>query len=82
MTDGAFLLIAGALLLTPGLVTDAIGFLLLVPPIRHWLAAIVFRHLRAHMDVHVVNAGGSPHGPGGGAHRGPTIEGEATERDS
>ena len=31
VTDGAFLLVAGALLLTPGLVTDAIGFLLLVP---------------------------------------------------
>lgn len=78
MTDGAFLLVAGALLLTPGLVTDAIGFLLLVPPIRHWLAAIVFRHLRAHMEVHVVNAGG----PSGAPHRGPTIEGDAQERDS
>jgi len=78
MTDGAFLLVAGALLLTPGLVTDAIGFLLLVPPIRHWLAAIVFRHLRAHMEVHVVN----PRGPGADAPRGPTIEGDAQERDS
>lgn len=79
MADGAFLLIAGALLLTPGLVTDAVGFLLLVPPIRHWLAAIVFRHMSARMKVHVVNTGGSGRGPGGN-HRGPTIEGEATER--
>jgi len=31
LLDGAFLLVAGALTLTPGLVTDAIGILLLVP---------------------------------------------------
>lgn len=32
--DGAMLLVAGILLLTPGFVTDAIGFLLFVPPVR------------------------------------------------
>ncbi len=35
LLDGAFLLVAGAFLLTPGLVTDAIGFLLLVPLTRY-----------------------------------------------
>lgn len=35
LMDGALLLIAGAFLLTPGLVTDAIGFLLLVPLTRY-----------------------------------------------
>ncbi len=35
LLDGALLLIAGAFLLTPGLVTDAIGFLLLVPLTRY-----------------------------------------------
>ena len=34
MVDGLFLGVAGALLLTPGFVTDAIGFLLFVPPVR------------------------------------------------
>lgn len=38
---GVFLLLAGALLLTPGFITDLIGFLCLVPPLRlgaaHWL---------------------------------------------
>lgn len=38
MIEGLLLLIAGALLLTPGFFTDAIGFALLIPPIRHWLA--------------------------------------------
>jgi len=36
--DGAFLLVAGAFLLTPGLITDSIGFLFLVPPFRRWFA--------------------------------------------
>ncbi len=34
MLEGVLLVFAGALLLTPGFVTDAIGFLLLVPPVR------------------------------------------------
>lgn len=33
-TDGALILLGGALLLTPGFVTDAVGLLLLVPPTR------------------------------------------------
>ena len=41
--EGLALLVAGALLLTPGFFTDAVGFLLLTPPlrqvlIRRWLA--------------------------------------------
>lgn len=34
--DGAMLLAAGILLLVPGFVTDAIGFLLLIPPVRYF----------------------------------------------
>ena len=34
LLDGALVLVAGALLLTPGLLTDAVGFLLLIPPTR------------------------------------------------
>jgi UPF0716 protein FxsA len=36
--DGAFLLMAGMLLITPGFVTDFMALLLLVPPLRHALA--------------------------------------------
>lgn len=32
--DGLMILLAGAVLLTPGFLTDAVGFLLLVPPFR------------------------------------------------
>jgi UPF0716 protein FxsA len=41
--DGALLLVAGLFLLLPGFLTDTIGFLLLVPPLRHW---IVGRYVR------------------------------------
>ena len=34
MMDGMMIIIAGVLLITPGLVTDTVGFLLLVPVIR------------------------------------------------
>ena len=34
LLDGGFLIAAAAFLLTPGLVTDAIGFLLILPPSR------------------------------------------------
>ena len=37
MLEGMGLVVAGALLLTPGFFTDTIGFLLLLPPTRIWL---------------------------------------------
>ncbi len=42
---GVFLLVAGALLLTPGFLTDALGFLLFVPAVRRRLGRAVFNHL-------------------------------------
>ena len=41
--DGAALLLAGFALLLPGFVTDAIGFLLLIPPLRR---ALIRRYVR------------------------------------
>jgi UPF0716 protein FxsA len=37
MIEGAILLLCGIMLLLPGFVTDAIGFLLLIPPLRRGL---------------------------------------------
>ena len=34
LVDGALILLAGALLLAPGFITDAVGLLLLLPPVR------------------------------------------------
>jgi len=45
LAHGAMILASGLLLLTPGFFTDAVGFALLVPPIRlalfHWLRSKV-----------------------------------------
>ncbi len=46
--DGALLLIAGLFLLLPGFLTDALGFLLLVPPVRQWLIRRTVRLVPAH----------------------------------
>jgi UPF0716 protein FxsA len=43
LLDGALLLVAGAFLLTPGLVTDSLGFLLVVPPTRYVIRAAIKR---------------------------------------
>lgn len=37
LVNGVMIMIAGVLLLTPGFVTDSIGFLLFFPPFRHFL---------------------------------------------
>lgn len=43
--DGLFLLIAGMLLITPGLITDFFGLLLLVPPVRMAIAKWALRRV-------------------------------------
>lgn len=60
LLDGVCLLIAGALLLTPGFVTDAVGALLLVPPLRWPLQVWAVRWMMAHGTV-TVSATGSVH---------------------
>ncbi|MGH9179371.1 MAG: FxsA family protein [Acidimicrobiales bacterium] len=46
LVDGVLILFAGALLITPGFVTDLVGVLLLLPPIRAGLRAAVVQALR------------------------------------
>jgi UPF0716 protein FxsA len=41
--DGAMIILGGALLLAPGFITDAVGFLLLIPPTRAVLRGLVSR---------------------------------------
>jgi UPF0716 protein FxsA len=41
--DGAMVLLAGALLLTPGFLTDVAGVLLLLPPTRAWMRRLAPR---------------------------------------
>ncbi len=73
--EGACLLVAGALLLTPGFFTDAVGFALLTPPLRRW----AYRHLRHRLWVRMDPMGSAP-GPGGARGRRTVIEGEFHRR--
>ena len=45
--EGVFLVLAGALLLVPGFVTDALGLLLFMPPVRDLLRLLIARHIAA-----------------------------------
>jgi UPF0716 protein FxsA len=61
MIDGIMVLVAGALLVTPGLITDAVGFALLIPVIREyirgWLRKKMEQKVRSsYIQVHVDRA--------------------------
>lgn len=45
LAHGAMILLSGALLLTPGFFTDAMGLLLLIPGVRDWLMRRAGRHV-------------------------------------
>jgi len=53
---GACLLVSGLLFLVPGFVTDVLGILLLVPPVRGGLARFVLRRRGGRSNVRVVRA--------------------------
>jgi len=73
LANGAMILFAGALLLTPGFFTDAFGFLLLFPPFR----AAAFRYAKTRIKVQSFSTSGpAPR------HKNPSpniIDGEFTE---
>ncbi len=48
---GAFLLFAAPLLMLPGFITDGIGFLLLVPPIRVFLGRAILKWVKKQTDA-------------------------------
>lgn len=80
MFEGVCLVLAGALLLVPGFVTDTIGLLLFVPPVREVLRHMIGKYLankaargeaRIFVDGVEVGPGRRPGpGPGSGAGRG------------
>lgn len=76
LAHGAMILVAGALLLTPGFFTDAVGFALLMPPVRH----AAFQYLRKRVSVQRFEMGGQAPGRRGPS-RSDIIEGEFEELD-
>ncbi|SLN30802.1 FxsA family protein [Roseisalinus antarcticus] len=58
LVHGAMILFSGALLLTPGFFTDAVGFALLIPGVRR----TAFEALRKRINVQSFSYGGTPAG--------------------
>lgn len=84
VVDGVFLLLAGAFLLAPGLITDALGLVLLIPPVRRVIARWGFDRLMNTGNVYVDIFGTSepekrPNRPPTGGDR--VIEGEFERLD-
>ncbi|MBW2292589.1 MAG: FxsA family protein [Deltaproteobacteria bacterium] len=88
LVDGIMILLASALLITPGILTDAFGFLCLIPGFRALVKTEVVRrferavaenrvHVHYSESVHRPRPGGMPfvNGPGDGpAPRGPIVD--------
>ena len=76
LIEGAMLAMAGLCLLIPGFVTDAVGALLLLPPIRSWTAKKVmssqFIRFRSAQSFYQPNSD---------AQQGNTIDGEFERKD-
>ncbi|MBC8242093.1 MAG: FxsA family protein [Alphaproteobacteria bacterium] len=82
MFDGLCLLVAGVLLLTPGFITDSVGFALLIAPFRRTMAAQIAAHLlrsgkaAAWPTRGAGGMGGQRPSGGGAAQHGTVIDGE------
>jgi UPF0716 protein FxsA len=82
---GLLVLVGGVLLVTPGVLTDITGFLLLIPPTRRVIADQVMKRVKAKMEdgsLRVVSSGGPGFGFGGDPFQprgGAVIDGEAVE---
>ena len=85
LADGAMILIAGVLLLTPGFLTDTIGLLLLVPTVRAALFdRLAPRFTMVHVQARRTAAGPSTAGRASAGRSWPggqTVEGEYEEVD-
>ena len=78
LADGAIILVAGALLMTPGILTDALGFLCLLPGFRHLIKRALWRRFESaardqHIRVSIYADGVEQH-----SSTGPTIDVEPT----
>jgi len=73
--DGAFMLLAGALLIIPGFITDAMALALLIPPIRRKVARWTVRRLVERAGVRLKGDGPGREAAAGET-EGPIIEGE------
>lgn len=55
LSHGAAILVAGAFLISPGFITDTLGFLLLLPAVREMIHGIVSKRLTSKVTVMTTN---------------------------
>jgi UPF0716 protein FxsA len=83
LADGLLIVVGGALLLTPGFLTDAAGLILLIPPTRALVRRGLERTIASRLSVGLAGEG-DPR-PGGRAWRTSgtyDVEGTVSERDT
>lgn len=87
LVDGALMIFGGALLLTPGFFTDAVGLAMFIPPLRAIARRIVLRRMNTRVTTFAAGAGspfsatftssttfGGPFGPTGTRNRSDAID--------
>ena len=82
MAEALLLAVAGALLITPGFVTDIIGFLILFPPSRVWIASVLLARVQVRgFHAHTGSAENTHQRGEEGEASSRTIEGEYQHKD-
>lgn len=78
--DGVLVIFGGALLLTPGFLTDILGLVLLIPPTRAVVRRVLVHRFADRMIASAVRRG--PAGPGRPGGRPADVEGTAVDVDA
>jgi UPF0716 protein FxsA len=60
LIDAVLILIAGVVLITPGMITDALGFCLLIPPLRSLFRKFLRSRFKSQMVVTGFHTAGNP----------------------
>jgi UPF0716 protein FxsA len=79
VADGVLVILGGALLLTPGFLTDVLGLLLLLPPTRALIRRVFLRQAMRRITVTMATG---PRMPRSGGGRADDVEGTAVDPDA
>ena len=66
LLDAVLVLLAGVVLITPGILTDAVGFALMTRPGRNWVADRIRKRLETSIEAARIADESNPEEPGGG----------------
>ena len=80
LVDGLLILLAGAFMLTPGFLTDAVGLAMLFPPTRKAVRSILVRRYAKRVDI--AGWSGAQGGPGGPRRFGAPLDAESFTKDT